>query len=92
MQLKNNPQIALAVSNLQIEAKAQICGHPSANSDFIRLFKAKFPRYYKMYTNREDEVLIKAEPVKIKMWKYIDGMPCCEIADILQQSAYRENQ
>ena len=91
-QIKANPQIAIAVSNMQIEARAEICGRPGACPEFIRLFKAKYPRYYEMYTNREDEVLIKAEPAKIKLWKYVSGAPCCEIADVFGKMAYRENQ
>ena len=88
-QITANPNIALAVRNMQIEATAEICGHPSQNFHFCELYKQKFPQYYELYTNYADETVIKASPVKIALYKYIDGVPCRDILDIEQQKAYR---
>ena len=90
MQIKTNPLIALAVGNMQIEAAAEALGHPSANPRFIGLYKIKFPRYYELYTCSEDEAVIKAIPIKITFYKYIDGKPCKDILDLKSQKAYRE--
>ena len=90
-QIKINPNIAFAVGNMQIEAVAEICGHPNETPHFIELYKTKFPGYYELYTNHKEEVLIKATPRKIKFWKYIDGAPCVETIDLTNKKAYREN-
>lgn len=74
-QIRENPNIALAAGNIQIEAFAEICGHPNENKDFIEKYKAKFPAYYDQYSNLEDEILIKAYPTKITLYKYVDGKP-----------------
>ena len=90
-QMKSNPNTAFAVGNMQIEAVVEICGHPNKNPHFIELYKAKFPRYFELYTNHEDEIVIKAIPQKVKFWKYFDGAPCCEMVDLIHRKAYREN-
>ena len=89
-QIKANPQIAFAAGNMQIEAIAEILGRPGINPKFIDLYKKKFPRYYEVYTNREDEAVIKAIPIKITFYKYIDGKPCRDILDLTLIKAYRE--
>ena len=89
-QIEANPKIAFAIGNMQIEAFAEILGHPKQNPLFIDLYKIKFPRYYEMYTNFEDEVLIKAIPTKVAFYKYIDGKPCKEILDLKMKKAFRE--
>ena len=82
MQIQANPRIALAVGYMQIEAFAEILGHPGDNPRFIDMYKAKFPRYYEKYTNHPDEIVIKANPTKISFYKYVDGTPCKDILDI----------
>ena len=89
-QIKLNPQIAFAVGNIQIEAVAELCGHPHNHALFSNLYKSKYPAYYDKYSSREDEIVIKALPLKITLYKYIDGRPCRDILDLKQKSAYRE--
>ena len=89
-QIKANPRIAFAIGNMQIEAIAEILKHPQDNPHFINLYKAKFPQYYNLYTNSEDEVLIKAAPTKAAFYKYIDGKPCKDTLDLKTKKAYRE--
>ena len=89
-QIDSNPSIAFAIENMQIEAFAEILGHPKQNPLFIDLYKIKFPRYYEMYTSFEDEVLIKAIPTKVAFYKYVDGKPCKDILDLKTKQAFRE--
>jgi len=89
-QIQENRQIAFAVGNMQIEASAEILGHPSQNSRFIDLYKTKFPYYYELYTHAEGEVVVKAIPKKVAFYKYIDGKPCMDILDLELKKAYRE--
>lgn len=39
MQMRTNKRIAFALDNLQIEAIAELCGHPKDNQLFIKKFK-----------------------------------------------------
>ena len=88
--MRLNPQIAFAIRNMQIEAFAEILGHPHQYPRFIALYKTKFPRYLELYTNSDDEVLIKALPMKVSFYKYIDGKPCKDTLDFRLRKAYRE--
>jgi len=91
MQIRENPHVAFAISNIQIEAVATLCGHPldAQNHRFIELYKQKFPQYLEKYTNHPDEILLCFQPTKITFYKYINGQPCKDILDILNQEAYR---
>jgi len=88
-QIKNNTQIALAVGNIQIEAIAEVCGHPKEHRLFSDLYKSKYPHYYDIYSSLEDEIVIEANPIKITLYKYVNGKPCREILDITHKNAYR---
>ena len=91
LQIKENPHVAFAISNIQIEAVATLCGHPldAQNSHFVERYKQKFPQYFEAYTNHPDEILLCFQPMKITFYKYINGQPCRDILDILNQEAYR---
>jgi general stress protein 26 len=89
-QIESNPRIALAVGNMQIEAFTEIIGHPSRNLHFVDLYKTKFPRYYELYSNIADEVVVKAIPVKVTFYKYIDDKPFKDTLDLKLKRAYRE--
>jgi len=91
-QIKDNPNIACAIGNMQIEAVAKICGDFNENPYFKKLYETKFPRYFKEYKILGNEVVIKIIPKKIKLWKYFNGVPCFDIADLISKIAYREKQ
>lgn len=91
LQMKKNPNVAFAISNMQIEATVTFSKHPleKDNYRFIELYNQKFPQYLEKYTNLPDEVLLRFHPIKITFYKYINGEPCKDILDILNQKAYR---
>ncbi|MCE5322644.1 pyridoxamine 5'-phosphate oxidase family protein [bacterium] len=88
-QMNINPQVALAVGNMQIEAIATICGHPSNNPEFKNIYNAKFPHLAGLYPPHEDDVVIKCTPTKITLFKY-DGKPFWDILYPDQKKACRE--
>lgn len=91
LQIRGNPNVAFAVSNIQIEAVATFSGHPldEQNDRFIELYEKKFPQYLEKYTAHPDEILLIFHPTKITFYKYVDGEPCKDILDISRQKAYR---
>ena len=89
-QIKSNRNIALSVKNIQIEALAEIIGHPTQDSNFLQLYKKRFPDSYAKYTNLADEVLIKVIITKAKLYTYIADEPYLDIVDFIDKIAYRE--
>jgi len=91
IQIRNNPNVAFAVSNVQIEAVAAFSGHPldERNNRFVVLYKQKFPQYFERYSSYPDEILLRFQPTKVILYKYIDGNPCKDILDVSAQEAFR---
>jgi len=88
-QIKENPNVAFAAQNMQIEAIAQISGHPNESQFFIDKYKSKYPQYHAQYTNSPDEILVTATPTKISLYKYVDGKPCIDVLDVKENKAYQ---
>lgn len=74
-QIVSNNQVALCLNAVQIEGKAEICGHPleSQNSKFAELMKKYHPESYDMYSRVASEVVIKVLPEKATDWLYEKG-------------------
>lgn len=88
-QLSINPEVAFAVGNMQIEAVATICGHPSKNPEYNKIYNAKFPHLAGLYPPHEDDVVIKCVPTRIVLFKY-DGKPYWDILYPDKKEAYRK--
>lgn len=92
-QIKQNPNIALAAGALQIEAKAELFGHPSNHEVFIKKNDAKFPWMkdaFKLEPDQEDfSMLVICHPTKITIYKYIDGKPNWDILYVNEEKAVR---
>ena len=88
-QINKNVNVAMAVDNTQIEAVARF----TDNEDEIKLcstkFKAKFPRLYEKYADFPEEPTLVCEPLKIKLYKFIDGKICFDVLDVKENKAYR---
>ena len=87
-QMKQNPNIALAIENLKIEAAAELFGHPRGNSFYIEEYPKKFPHLGAIYPDTPDDLLVIAKPVKISLFKYL-GKPCEDVLDAKEKKAYR---
>ena len=76
-QLGSNPNVALAIENIQIEATAESIGHPS-----------KHPHYTTQYPPGSDDIVVIIKPTKITLYKFL-GKACEEVLDIENGQAYR---
>ena len=77
-QMRQNPNIALAIGNLKIEAVAELYGHPGEHPTFLGSYAKKFPLYAKLYKSSPEDMLVIAHPTKIALYKFL-GRPCEEI-------------
>jgi len=91
-QIEKNENVAICVSNIQIEGKAVIGKHPldDCNKEFIELFKKKYPSSFDKYSRLKNNRVIEINPTFITLWKYIDGKPCRDFLHISHKKAERE--
>jgi general stress protein 26 len=91
-QIKENPNVAFSIENIQIEGQAKIAGHPLENPFFIEKYKGRHQTSFENYSHLQDEVVIEVEPTFITIWKYTeqDHKPYRDYLDVKKRSAYRE--
>lgn len=90
-QIIENPQVALAVGNLQIEGMARIVGHPLANDFFMKNYPKRHASAFQSYSHLPREVLVEVEPRVITVWKYDEHTrPFRDFLQLPQKLAYRE--
>lgn len=87
-QMRQNPNIALAIGNLKIEAVAELFGHPSGHPFFLEEYPRKFPHLGKIYSSTPDDLLVIAKPIKISLYKFT-SKPCEDVLEIENDRAYR---
>ncbi|MDR2687757.1 MAG: pyridoxamine 5'-phosphate oxidase family protein [Oscillospiraceae bacterium] len=87
-QIRQNPNVALAVGNLKMEAEAELFGHPGGHPTFLKDYAKKFPLYAKVYRSAPEDVLIIARPKKIALYKFA-GKPCEDVLLPEEKRAYR---
>ena len=80
-QMKDNPNVALCVNNIQIEGICKEIGKPAGNAEFCKLYEEFFSSAYELYTNLNSEVLFCVELVFVKKWIYENGKPYIETWD-----------
>jgi uncharacterized pyridoxamine 5'-phosphate oxidase family protein len=88
-QMERNPNIALAIDNLKVEAEAELFGHPKGHSFFILEYPKKFPHLGSIYPEKPDDILVIARPKKISLFKYL-GKPCEDVLDVINNCAFRK--
>jgi Pyridoxamine 5''-phosphate oxidase. len=90
-QIKENPNVALSVGNMQIEGIAKITGHPFENRFFDETYKMEHESSYTKYSHLKDEVVIEIEPQLITLWKYSEAnQPYRDFIHTGKRQAYRE--
>jgi hypothetical protein len=91
-QMKENPNVALCLGNMQIEGAAQFLGHPmdAGNEAFRMLYSEKHRGSYERYSMTEEEIVFVVHPQCVTLWKYIDGKPCRDRLDAREKTASRE--
>lgn len=81
-QLRNNPQVALCIDNIQIEGICEEIGHPMECSSFCNLYQECFSSSFKRYSSLKNERLFAVRPTYIERWLYKEGIPFMETFDM----------
>ena len=70
-QIEKNPQVSLCLNNIQIEAHAEIKGHPFIESNKIisEAFKESHSGFFKRFAHMKNAVFIEAKISDIRVWK-----------------------
>lgn len=84
-QLKENPNAALCIDNIQIEGQCRDVGKPADNIDFCKSYQKHFPNPYRRYLHLKNQRLLMFTPTFIERWLYIDGDPYTEVFDIVNK-------
>ena len=88
-QMQQNPHIALVLGGINIEAIAEVYGHPSTYPRYEEIYAARYPEYVEKYESSPEDVLVLAKIQKISVYNYCDGKACKDILDISEERAYR---
>lgn len=69
-QLYKNPRVALCYSGIQVEGKAEILGLviDEPGRQFEKLYQKYLWGSYNAYSHKEDEILVRVEPVFVEIW------------------------
>jgi len=89
IQIRENPFVAMAIDNIQIEAFAKFTTDESEVELCSHIFKSKFPQLYEKYADLPEEPTLICKPIKFKLYKVIDRKPCRDILDVNENKAYR---
>jgi uncharacterized pyridoxamine 5'-phosphate oxidase family protein len=90
-QIKQNPNVALCIGNMQIEGTAKITCQPFENNFFIDNFKRLHQSAFQRYSHLKDNVIIEVQPKLITFWEYDENhKPFRDFLNITEQKAYRE--
>jgi general stress protein 26 len=90
MQIKKNPNVALARDNMSIKGVAKILGNPlDANSrKGAEVIKQKRPREFEIYSHIPGMIMMKVTPSYIKSWVRVDNKFLIEHIDLENKRAY----
>ena len=90
-QMNANEKVSLCCQNISIEGIAEEIGDwkNECNMQLLELYKSKHLGSYERYGSLEGQVVYKITPIKIKLWKYVNGEPIREILYVDEQRAER---
>ena len=92
-QIKKNPNIALAINNIQIKGKVEILGHPSSegNNYFKEICERDkdYIEYYNNYSKYKNTILIKVNPMLITVYK---GKGAYKYLNLEEKKAYKKGR
>lgn len=81
-QIKENPNVAVCIDNMQIEGHCKEIGRPMDYTEFDNLYREYFYNSHERYSALDKERLFEITPVFIERWLYIDGIPYMEVFDV----------
>ncbi len=88
-QIRKNPRVALVLDGINIEATAELYGHPDDHPTFFDRYAKKYPEIVKTYKSTPDGMLVILKPTKVSIYQYT-GKACKDILDVKAKRAYRE--
>jgi len=88
-QIIKNPNVAMAIDNIQIKANAIFTDDIDEIKFCSTKFKEKFPRLYEKYADFPEEPTVICEPIRIKLYKYLNGKLYFDVLDINENKVYR---
>jgi len=90
-QMSKNSQVTLCCQNYTIEGLSECIGDwkDDKNNDLMELYISKHQNSFNRYGMLDGQIVYRVTPVKVKMWKYIDGEPIREVLLVHEQRAER---
>ncbi len=91
-QIKENPNVALTLKNVQIEGKAEVLGwtYNEEHKEIGDLFRAKFsPEWYDTFSKIKEMVLVKITPEKIMKFEIIYKRLQLQNLDLTNKKVYQ---
>jgi general stress protein 26 len=90
IQIKENPNVALARDNISIKGTAKILGNPLDEKSRIgaEVIKQKRPREFEIFSHIPGMTMMKVTPSYIKSWVRVDKKFLIEHIDLKNKQAY----
>ncbi|MFX0115672.1 MAG: pyridoxamine 5'-phosphate oxidase family protein [Candidatus Hodarchaeota archaeon] len=90
MQVKKNPNVALARDNMSIKGVAKILGSPLDEKSRIgaEVIRKKRPKEFEIFSQIPGMIMIKVIPSYIKSWVRVDNKFLIEHLDLKNKRAY----
>jgi general stress protein 26 len=90
-QMSKNSKVSLCCQNYTIEGLAESVGDwkDINNNELMALYINKHKNSFDRYGMLDGQIVYKISPVKVKMWKYIDGEPIREVLFVNEKRAER---
>ncbi|MGL5353159.1 MAG: pyridoxamine 5'-phosphate oxidase family protein [Clostridium sp.] len=80
-QMRENNKVSLCFNNISIEGTVEEIGdwQDEKNTELMELYKSEHLESYNAYGSLDGQVVYRVNPIVIKLWKYIEGVPIREI-------------
>ncbi len=90
LQIRENPNVALARDNISIKGVAEILGKPldEKSRKGAEIIKKKRPKEFEIFSHIPGMIVIKVTPTYIKSWVRIDNKFFIEHLDLEKKQAY----
>ena len=93
-QIRENPNVALCRDNIQYEGVAEIFGGygDEKSAAFYDRYQLAQPNSFRLYAGIPEQIVVSVQPKRIKVWKYVGGIPYIDYLDPVEKKAWRELQ
>lgn len=90
-QMRTNPHVALTWNNITIEGRAEELGPWGVLADgtLAEQYRDTHENSFKHYAHLKGQTVFHITPIRVRLWKYIEGTPYREILDVAAGEARR---